>query len=100
LSKNQNKGAWDFPLTFTNFYFKKLAIVPKVNLITNIGYDDPSGNNPKKNSYLKKMSLIFPLMHPSEIKASSEYDHFCSQKVFSLPSLKNRIINKIIKIFK
>jgi hypothetical protein len=100
LSKNQNKGAWDFPLTFTNFYFKKLSIVPKVNLITNIGYDDPSGNNPKKNSCLKKMNLVFPLKHPSEVKASSEYDHFCSQKVFSLPSFKNRIINKIIKIFK
>ena len=54
----------------------------------------------KKNSSLKRISFKFPLKHPLKLKASSEYDHFCSQKVFSMPSLKNRIINKIIKILK
>lgn len=100
LSKNPKKGSWDFPLTFANFYSKKISIVPKVNLVTNIGYDDPSGNNPKKNSNLKRINLKFPLKHPSKLKTLNEYDCFCSQKVFSMPSLKNRIINKIMKILK
>jgi hypothetical protein len=97
LKKNPNKGAWDFPLTFANFYHKKISIVPKVNLITNIGYDDPSGHNPKKNSNLKKINIKFPLEHPKKLETSNEYDNYCSKKVFSIPSFRSRILNKIKK---
>lgn len=99
LRNNIDKGSWDFPLTFSNFYHKKLSIVPKNNLVTNIGYDAPSGINPKKNSNLNYENLKFPLKHPIKIKTLNVYDNYCSKHAFSLPSFKNRVLNKLKKIF-
>ena len=54
----------------------------------------------KKNLSLKRISFKFPLKRPLKLRATSKYNHFYSQRVFSMPSLKNRIINKIIQILK
>jgi hypothetical protein len=97
LSKNLSKGAWDFPLTFTNFYHNKLSIVPKLNLVSNIGYDDPSGINPAKNANLKNRSLKLPFTSPKSIESNKLYDEYCSKNIYSVPSLWYRIKFKIKK---
>ena len=101
LKNNQNKGAWDFPLSFANYYHRRLAIVPKINLIKNIGYsDDPTGINPRKTKNLKIFSMPHKLSHPKKILRNLEYDNYCSLNHYYLGTIVNRIKNKILKIIR
>jgi len=94
-----HKGTWDFPFMMKHFFYNKISIVPKINLIKNIGYDDPTSINPKKTSNLMTSSLKFPLKHPNNF-ISNEYDFFCSTRLFSKSKLSVRIKNKIKSIIK
>ena len=99
---NLNLGSWDYPFFLNHFYYEKKSIVPKKNLIMNIGYDNPTSQNPKKTAKLKTFSLDFPLNHPLKFENNNNYDNFCSLGLFSKQKLFKRIknkLNKIIKIF-
>ena len=96
---NLNLGTWDYPFLLNHFYYEKKSIVPKKNLIKNIGYDNPTSENPKKTAKLKTFSLNFPLNHPLKFENNSYYDDFCSLGLFSKQKLLKRIKNKLIKIF-
>ena len=74
--KNPNLGTWDYPFLFSQFYNEKKTIVPKINLIENIGYDIPTSQNPNKTRNLKTFGIIFPLKHPSNHDRDKKYDNF------------------------
>ncbi len=97
--KNKNIGSWDYAWTYTNFLKKRLSIVPKKNLIRNIGFDIATGKNPKKLSNLRKKNINLKLKHPKIFNAHTEYDSYSSAKVYSIPSLKWRIKKKLFSIF-
>ena len=100
LKKNLHKGAWDFPFSFANFYHKKFSIVPRVNLIKNIGIeDDPTGVNPKKAKKLKYFSLNKKITHPKIIKTNLAYDIFCAENYYSQANFFTRLKNKIKNYF-
>lgn len=96
---NHNSGDWDYAWTYTNFKKKRLSIVPKKNLIRNIGFDIGTGINPKKSFNLRNSNIIFPLKHPSDIKRNLIYDDFCGMNIYSIPKLLWRIKMKILTIF-
>ena len=91
---------WDYAWTYTNFKKKRVSIVPKLNLIKNIGDDVKSGENPKKSYKLRTFNFKFPLKHPDIIKKNLNYDNFCANNIYSIPKLSWRIKKKIIKLFK
>ncbi len=98
-TKNLNKGTWDYPFLLNQFYYEKKSIIPKKNLISNIGYDLPTSINPNKTSNLQTFEIDFPLNHPSINYELESYGKFCSEKLFSKSKLLTRIRNKIKKIF-
>ena len=100
LYRNPKKGAWDFPLSFANYYYNRYSVVPKVNLVKNIGVsDDPTGRNPKKTKNLKTFTINKKLIHPKKIKRNLEYDNYCSLYHYYLGNIFVRIKNKVSKIF-
>ena len=100
LKKNLFQGAWDFPLSFANFYYKRFSIVPRVNLIKNIGIeDDPTGINPKKAKKLKYFSLNNRIIHPKKIVTNLLYDNFCAENYYYRGNFFYRMRNKIKKLF-
>lgn len=101
LYRNKTKGAWDFPFSFANYYHKRFSIVPKVNLVRNIGIEnDPTGRNPKKAKYLKMYSMLNKIKHPKKIKRNLEYDIYCGYNYYYLGNIFVRIKNKFMKYFK
>ena len=94
--KNSN---WDYQWTFKNFYKKRLSIVPKKNLISNIGVDG-HGKNSGKLFNLKTYKIKFPLNHPKNIELNYRIDKLICKKTYVMPKISFRIKNKIIKIFK
>ena len=97
---------WDFQFHFHCMLRKQLAIIPKGNLITNIGYGADATHSSDPNNYFanfKLYDLNFPLKHPLEIKRNESADLFIQDNLFGeaeiiSPSKKiKRFVKKIIK---
>ena len=70
--------SWAYPWGFSSFEQKGLAIIPKNNLIHNIGFDEEATNTFKAKPNSIKSPVHFPLKHPEKIMTdeSVELDIF------------------------
>jgi len=78
---------WDYHWIFNQVNSRKLSVVPKVNLVTNIGFDEEgthtkSTEDPAAN--IKTESLTFPLVHPKRIKINYEYEEKIAKPKWAL----------------
>ena len=82
---NKPVNTWDFQFYFHCMRRNQLAIVPKVNLISNIGHGPEGTNTKDSNSHLANMTtfeLTFPLIHPAVITRNYEADVFNQNLLF------------------
>lgn len=91
---------WDYQWGFAKFINSGLSIIPKVNLISNIGYGQDAThthdiNNPFAN--LKTSAIELPLTHPLALCRDKNADKFYSQGYLPKSKLK-RAISKIKKL--
>lgn len=93
----KNYNNWDYQWTYINFLKKRYSIVPKRNLITNIGVTKSSGENPSKVFNLRNFEITFPLKHPKNIFINKNLDRKICDKIYSMPKLSYRIKNKLKK---
>jgi hypothetical protein len=80
--------SWDNQWTFAMWLAQGLAILPAVNLISNIGFGASATHTRKANSAIANQPtepIDFPLKHPSEISRNSPADH---------QSYRNMILSK------
>jgi hypothetical protein len=77
---------WDYQWEFAQKINKRISILPNVNLISNIGFDENSTHTKEHNSFsnITTKDLIFPLNHPKSVKINKE----------------NKIVNIILRIFR
>ncbi len=70
--------AWDTQFTYQMLKRGLLTIVPKKNIVLNIGYGEEASSTkwgiPEHIKSLKLWELDFPLIHPKEIKINEPYD--------------------------
>lgn len=97
---------WDFQFHFQTMRRKQLAVIPKANLISNIGHGPDGTHFHNPDSYFAKMptyELTFPLKHPKSITRNYEADVFVQSLLFGeveVPSIykeMKRAIKKLIK---
>ncbi len=103
---NKPDDMWDFQFHFHTMIKKQLAIIPKVNLVKNIGYGPNATHSTDPNSYFANVpthELKFPLIHPKKITRNYEADIFIQKNLFGkieVPSQWKkfkRLIKKAIK---
>jgi hypothetical protein len=78
---------WDYQWTFTMWYYKGLAILPNVNLISNIGFGQDATHaiyEDKKVSNLTIQDLVLN-QHPSKIERNTEADIYTYYRNFHIP---------------
>ena len=82
---NNEIDTWDYQWGFVKFYNSLLSIVPKNNLIENIGFGEDATHTQKKskNNSLLKNEIIFPLVHPSNVLTNFYYDKYFSEQLKS-----------------
>lgn len=97
--KNKTIGTWDYAWTYTNFLKNRLSIVPKNNLINNIGFDFGSGVNPQKLKNLKKSQINIKLNHPKKIQRNLIYDQYAATNIYSIPNFWWRVKKKLLCFF-
>ena len=104
-ARNQPQDLWDYQFFFSCYDKRQMAIVPNVNLISNIGDGSDATHttvsNGKMNTQLAHLS--FPLRHPATQERNLPYDNMlqelCYGRVPVVPWSKKikRSLKKIIK---
>ena len=107
MAINQPEDMWDFQFHFLSMFRQQLAIIPRVNLVSNIGhgvhgthFNDPGSSLANLPTY----ELVFPLRHPSLVTRNYQADVYVQNLLFGrtepVTMYKNtkRLIKKILHI--
>ncbi|MDO9184215.1 MAG: hypothetical protein Q7U04_17505 [Bacteriovorax sp.] len=90
---------WDYQWTFACWSRNGLTILPALNLIRNIGFDERATHTKDENGFsLETLELDFPLRNPNEIKQNLIFDELTWQKNFKPKKLSKRIIDKLASL--
>jgi hypothetical protein len=88
---------WDYQWVFANWLSGRASVLPSVNLISNIGFDQnathTTGESELANMAVKPMQ--FPLVHPVGFFRNMRADHFSEEKCFRVPLWK-RVRGKLL----
>ncbi len=81
-------NTWDFQFTFANLINSRLSIVPRQNMVQNLG--DTGDGTHQPNHVLHQAcqiahSMSFPLIHPPYLMPNLAYDQFYSQHIMLQP---------------
>ncbi len=78
-------NTWDYQWVYSCIKNNGLTIIPRVNLVNNIGFDDRATHTTNEPSFsTKSYNLDFPLVHPSIVITNSHLDKLTAEKHFSL----------------
>lgn len=88
---------WDYQWVFTNWVEGRLTILPAVNLVSNIGFDQNATHTTGASDLanLPVMPMEFPLSHPVGVFRNTRADRHSERKCFRVPLWK-RIANKAV----
>jgi hypothetical protein len=89
MFEGRGPDTWDYQWVYTNLFGNKLTVVPRVNLIMNIGFGTGATNTGNADARLMPTlkAIKFPLKHPSAIIPSRSLDHHF-QKLYELSLLR------------
>lgn len=88
---NGSIDTWDYQWVFANWINKRLSVIPRVNLISNIGFGHGATHTTRKTkaSNLPRNILDFPIRHPESVTRSVEADHaFYLRHIYCHPLIK------------
>ena len=79
---------WDYQWTFAIWNVNGLAILPNINLISNVGFDSLALNTTNEKHRLANLPVgeMGEMTHPSAIKADEDADIYAVNDVFN-PSM-------------
>lgn len=93
--------SWAYPWLFSCWNHNGLAILPKYNLVSNIGFGENSTHTNVHNELLANLpiySIEFPLVHPAKIKRNFEADYYTTEYIYGVKNSKNKSIIESSKI--
>jgi predicted O-methyltransferase YrrM len=81
----QGFNSWAYAWTFICWSRNGLTILPEVNLVSNIGFNETATHtsNPSRFAKMATEAISFPLKHPTSIIANIRADNFTEKTVFS-----------------
>jgi hypothetical protein len=98
----KDQSVWDYQWTFRMWYNKRLAILPKVNLINNIGFEVNATHTTDKDSWLANLTAN-EIEIPKEklpVKQNKKADLFTSKKIFFVKAAIPQMVDDMKKVIK
>ena len=74
----ERRNAWDYQLILSSFRYSQYCIIPRVNLVSNIGCGADATNCKWESAPFANVpngELGFPLRHPSKLSRNEQVDH-------------------------
>ena len=90
------KRGWDFRWVYTLWKENGLAVIPNVNLVSNIGFGKGATNCLNQDSEFSCLpvgDISFPLQHPDFVQRNFHADEYLSAKYYIYNGLLKRIYN-------
>jgi hypothetical protein len=92
---------WDYQWTYAIWKNNSISIIPNVNLVKNIGFNQDATNTKTENNEIARLKLDFmkfPLKHPEKIEINREADKY-TFKTFYLPTENTfkKIFRRLLK---
>ena len=103
IHRGDRENAWDYQLLLSCFRYSQYGVIPRVNLISNIGFGDEATHCVDVDSPLHNLprgEIEIPLVHPLEVKRSGLSVDRAIFSLFAPPSFSRRVIAKLVKLFK
>ncbi len=96
--KNREIDTWDYQWTYTLWKNNALAIVPKSNLVINLGFRKDATHTTEVSTFIKNMGTtpIVEVKHPKKIKLLKKADSLVSEKLFRIKpnvGFKNKTVS-------
>lgn len=94
---NKKIDTWDFQFSYLLLKNQAKCIVPKVNLITNVGFGADATHTFSTDSVAanrQRFEMIIPLIHNSSKESEEKINMFYDATEFTSPTLLKRLINK------
>ncbi len=96
IYKNPKLSVWDIQWLYYNIFHNLKTIVPNVNLIKNVGFDNaPTGQSAKKFRNLFTKDLKLPIKKTYNSSYNAKYDNFLYDSFYNRKFLLFRIFNKL-----
>jgi hypothetical protein len=97
---NREIDTWDYQVTFWLRCQNGLCVLPRENLITNIGHG-PDATHTTNNSSVANLpisAMEFPLHHPPFVIPDRQADSLTDRRFFSTSPLHRRVIQQVKRL--
>ena len=87
---------WDYQIMFAFFSYGLFSVVPKDNLVKNIGFNRPDATHTSGPTNWERLPLeqsVFPLKHPIKLTENFKYDKL--RQNYVAPSVRRRALQKL-----
>jgi hypothetical protein len=99
--KEKGIDTWDYQWTFCMWHNDALAILPNINLISNVGFGIDATHTTGDSEFSKLLAYDLVITtYSDDIEQNLEADGYTSKIMFSKKSIITRVINKIKRILK
>ncbi|HYX05970.1 MAG TPA: hypothetical protein VE912_04480 [Bacteroidales bacterium] len=96
--KNNKVDTWDYQWQYAVLSASGFCVVPKKNLVSNIGFGENATHTKDRYSYKDSIdidSINLPLEHPSFVIPDKKVNYWYQENMLASPSILLRIENKI-----
>lgn len=82
---------WDYQWALTSFYYDTVSIMPRTNLISNIGFGESATHTTATSKFadMKTSSMDFPLLHPKSVVINFLADELTARMHYRFPLWKS-----------
>lgn len=97
---NHILDTWDYQWGYTVYEKNGLCIVPKVNMIENLGFnrDDATNTKGKTSLDFTVSKMVFPLTHPAKIEANTDYDRSFLELRWGIKAMIKKVMKRYFKV--
>ena len=96
--ENDKIDTWDYQWVFTIWANNGSAIIPNINLVSNIGFGSDATHTTNKSQVLKTHEVTIR-KHPSHKIVNSEADDYTFEHHYKTKSIFEKIVNKLKRYF-
>jgi hypothetical protein len=91
---------WDYQLTFSCWVQHRLCIVPRVNLVTNIGFGEGATHTTQAGPLadIPSTAMTFPLLHPLTMTRHRAADRFTQTAYLERAPLLTRVARRAARL--
>ncbi len=90
---------WDYQWVFANWLHGRLAVLPNVNLVSNIGFgpDATHTTSVERTANLPTRKMLFELRHPTDVIRNAKFDRLTFETLPSM-SILMRMFRRVAQI--